>query len=600
MPTLGLTKNRSDGCRRDSRDGDGGTGGAGIWISSFIAASAALGSTTTLAVPSNRTRRRTPPSRISTEATVIGRSLSSTEPSLFRGLAALTLRTQPRPRDISYKVAKRLAREVPVSNKTLYVISDLHIGGEYPSPNSDSAIHGGDKRSRGFRMCTRAEELSRFIDSLPQPGRGDGVELVINGDFLDFLAEERAVRSSVPPEAGWGPFIQDPSEAVRVFRRMADRDANLFRALRGFLAHGHALTLLLGNHDIELALPSVRRELELSLGSAGANLRFIYDGEAYVVGSILIEHGNRYDPWNVVQHDGLRRLRSTQSRREDRDAEFDAPAGSYLVARVMNEVKSRFPFVDLLKPENESVIPLLLALAPEYRQHVLQVASLLVSAYARSATYSIHRTTLGDVSGEASVEDGRGVVDAILSELMSPDESAEFVLSILGNERDTLRDAAGDISAEGASRPLWGFLQLLLAKESTSLTSRLRPLAAALGATRKCFDFDRSQEKPQYRDAAEKLISSGFKVVLFGHTHLAKDISIAGGRYLNTGTWANLIEFPAYLANSADHEALLQFASDMEQQRFESYLRFCPTYAHIEVEGDGTISSATLREWKSI
>ena len=60
-----------------------------------------------------------------------------------------------------------------------YVISDLHLGGVYPTTN--------DPEDRGFRICTHVPELTRFIDALTaKPGP---LELVINGDLIDFLAE---------------------------------------------------------------------------------------------------------------------------------------------------------------------------------------------------------------------------------------------------------------------------------------------------------------------------------------------------------------------------------------------------------------------------
>lgn len=41
-----------------------------------------------------------------------------------------------------------------------------------------------------------------------------------------------------------------------------------------------------------------------------------------------------------------------------------------------------------------------------------------------------------------------------------------------------------------------------------------------------------------YHEAAEMLLRRGFDAVVFGHTHQAEDVTIAGGgRYLNCGTW---------------------------------------------------------------
>ena len=57
---------------------------------------------------------------------------------------------------------------------------------------------------------------------------------------------------------------------------------------------------MLGNHDIEMSLPAVRSALAKRLESTGKKFAFIYDGEAHVRGGLLIEHGNRYDAFNVV------------------------------------------------------------------------------------------------------------------------------------------------------------------------------------------------------------------------------------------------------------------------------------------------------------
>jgi len=44
---------------------------------------------------------------------------------------------------------------------------------------------------------------------------------------------------------------------------------------------------LIGNHDVELSLPAVRRHLYSLLGDETGTLKFIYDGEAYTVGKVL-------------------------------------------------------------------------------------------------------------------------------------------------------------------------------------------------------------------------------------------------------------------------------------------------------------------------
>ena len=164
-----------------------------------------------------------------------------------------------------------------------------------------------------------------------------------------------------------------------------DQERLLFDALSRFLDRGHRLVVLLGNHDTELALPDVRRTLVNELRITGRHdFQFVYDGEAYVVGDALIEHGNRYDKWNTVDHNSLRQLRSWQSRNQPEDTkhshQFVPSAGSHLVSDVINPIKSDYPFVDLLKPETAAVIPILLALEPGYRSRLLRIAKLWATA----------------------------------------------------------------------------------------------------------------------------------------------------------------------------------------------------------------------------
>src|SRR5262245_37533980 len=100
--------------------------------------------------------------------------------------------------------------------KRLYIISDLHLGGDYPT---SSEVSG-----RGFRICTHVRELAEFVRSVAFASRRTDTELVINGDLVDFLAEKSEVREPISGESsfGWQPLIETPSEALKVFRRIID------------------------------------------------------------------------------------------------------------------------------------------------------------------------------------------------------------------------------------------------------------------------------------------------------------------------------------------------------------------------------------------
>jgi UDP-2,3-diacylglucosamine pyrophosphatase LpxH len=354
------------------------------------------------------------------------------------------------------------------------------------------------------------------------------------------------------------------------------------------------------------------------LNADGKRFSFIYDGEAYQVGKVLIEHGNRYDKWNVVTHDALRRARSVQSRMEpmlDAARGFEAPAGSFLVAGVINEIKERYPFIDLLKPENEAAIPILVALAPEYRTRIVAIAQLV----ARSRKHIVGRDGLpsyvGDISdtnSAALTAAGEELVNDILRSKIGTEKIADFDTATRIDEASFGRDRVlGDIQDSGF-RSLWSMLMLSLARPSEPVTNRLPALLAALKGTRGDFSFDRQRESAQYQSAAQRLLSRGFKIVLFGHTHLAKELVLDGGTYINTGTWADVLPFPTTIldlhnefSQPAAHDTdaamlarLADFVEDMATARLSKYLRFVPTYARIELNDEGDIITEKLCEYK--
>jgi hypothetical protein len=109
-----------------------------------------------------------------------------------------------------------------------------------------------------------------------------------------------------------------------------------------------------------------------------------------------------------------------------------------------------------------------------------------------------------------------------------------------------------------------------------------------LGAQSEAFKVGR--ELPEYLTAAESSARNGFKLVLYGHTHLVKRISIAGGtaRYLNTGTWADLMMLPRAILvedRATAIPALASFVKDLERNKLDRWRRPLPSFARIEMEG---------------
>lgn len=179
----------------------------------------------------------------------------------------------------------------------LYVVSDLHMGGK-----------------EGFRMFEQGETLGNLIRwiALRNPS---ATALVLNGDIVDFLAEYE----------GRNRYL-DPANAVATLRRVAkDPDfAPVWQALRFFVDQPHChLVLVLGNHDLELALPPVREWLLQFLcqgdQAARGRVTLALDGSGYAcrVGGkdVLCVHGNEEDIWNLVDHYGLVKVGRAMNRR---------------------------------------------------------------------------------------------------------------------------------------------------------------------------------------------------------------------------------------------------------------------------------------------
>jgi hypothetical protein len=110
--------------------------------------------------------------------------------------------------------------------------------------------------------------------------------------------------------------------------------------------------------------------------------------------------------------------------------------------------------------------------------------------------------------------------------------------------------------------------------------------------------FHVDREIDTYIKPASTATARGFKVVLFGHTHLLKRVRLAdGGLYINTGTWADLMRLPdAVLGEdeAAARRELTAFVDDLAAGRLEAWREQFPSFARIELSSGGDLVSADL------
>lgn len=461
--------------------------------------------------------------------------------------------------------------------KSIFVISDLHLGG-----------------GAGFQMCPPAtrEHLAAFIrwvSSQKNPDRK--IHLVLAGDIVDFLAEE-------PFQEFTGTDLAATNKLAQILEHTnhPDPKKDIWSSLAHLVASGCELTLMLGNHDIELSLPGPRRLLLDKLGNR--HVEFLYDNQAFVDGPVIIEHGNRYDAWNVVPHDGLRQVRSALSRKEDPPALPRIP-GSAIVTIFMNRLKKEYPFIDLLKPETEAMIPLLAVLEPSLLKELKSIYKLpLLTLTGNWIDSARGRRDLGmisyDISETPQVEKSFYLVEA--ERLVGEMESDEINFDRGAIDYGEIGYRVSPISTMKAFLEEW--------KAKREKENREKQITRLYQALRLFVDgqklaFDVNQENEDYLKPAEAFAKNGFKVIVFGHTHLAKRVPIGAKTgepavYLNSGTWADLMCLPDSMLEDNEAAAksdLTQFANDLMNDNLDPYRMQIPTFARIDLERDHVLNA---------
>lgn len=484
------------------------------------------------------------------------------------------------------------------AGRQVYIISDLHLGGAAPSTDNPD--------DRGFRINTHVADLAAFVHALAQ--KPAPAELVINGDTVDFLAEKNAA------EPFWTPFTPDPQAAAAKLDAIAAREKVFFDALNELLERGHKLTILLGNHDVELAFPLVRAKLESIIGVRGVHdYHFVYTNEAYIAGDALIEHGNRYDQFNQIDYDGLREMSSAQSRRQRRAIDIAIPPGSKMVSDVINPIKEHYRFVDLLKPETGAVIPMLLALEPACRARLLEAVTLKEESQRYKLAAAASPSFSGDISSSSTVAANFDIsagdapppapkldaLDTLLAQTLG-EHHAAFVSAI----GQSVTEIAGDISASSSVTSAFGLARLLFTtNNSANFESRLPALLAAIKSLPSDKSFDRGVEtSPEYVDAAQVLaLEGGFRYVIFGHTHLPKSIPLIakpGAAYLNTGTWVDLMRFPSdKLSGSEALSCVRDFCTDLQSGSLRAWIHYEPVFARLDFDDQDHLTAADIHTY---
>jgi UDP-2,3-diacylglucosamine pyrophosphatase LpxH len=181
----------------------------------------------------------------------------------------------------------------PVAN--ILVVSDLHFGEELLPGASVERRRAIELGSTAFREFLRYHTVRRR-DGRPW-------RLVIAGDLFDFMSvvvratKDRPAKTADERRFGLSRGMQTGVERMR---RIGDAHQPLLAEIGRFVAAGHTVEIVVGNHDVELLSSDVVAELMRQLARAGCDERGLARIQVipwflYEPGVCWIEHGHVYD-----------------------------------------------------------------------------------------------------------------------------------------------------------------------------------------------------------------------------------------------------------------------------------------------------------------
>ncbi len=188
------------------------------------------------------------------------------------------------------------------------MLSDVHLGSDlndHPQPPGF-----------GRRSARIDADLAKLLDHYRRtPPRGKRWRIVFAGDFIDFIgiailpaAQQNLATEPNAEERAHG--LGNASDHAREkLRRVGERHVDVFRALAAFVADGHAVTIVHGNHDIEFHWDAVRDDFRALLSTLGGiDPAFVADRVEFqpwfywADGVAYIEHGHQYDAFCSQTH----------------------------------------------------------------------------------------------------------------------------------------------------------------------------------------------------------------------------------------------------------------------------------------------------------
>ncbi len=426
--------------------------------------------------------------------------------------------------------------------KVKIIVSDLHLGAGFFALDKGNVLED-------FIVD---EPFARFLHKIQEESetQGTDLELIMAGDVMEFLQVPAA--DQFDPQRAYPPADYRSSseeDSVRKVDLVIKGHPMFFAALREFIKPANPqrkVTILKGNHDVDLYWPAVKERIRQAVYATGERAKLLNFEEVCVNREgLYVEHGNQYAE-KVNRVDNFEKPLDPEH-----EGQLAIPPGSKFVIEFFNQVEWEKWWVDSVKPLTALLWYALAIDAPFALKALvafLKVAPLLI---------------VGSLA--AGAEDLPAQAEQLLREL----------------EDETQRQALGQRYAEDET----------FRREFNTRLARLLGAADAPPEVARAFAVDELSafdlgksivaqvNSALYQAAETRARETGARVVVFGHTHepLCERLE-NGGLYLNTGTWTWWRDFAR-----AGLEEWKKFYATPEKYMDEHYL----TYVRIDYDEFG-------------
>jgi UDP-2,3-diacylglucosamine pyrophosphatase LpxH len=210
-----------------------------------------------------------------------------------------------------------------LSRRIKLIISDLHLG------KGRLLADGATNQLEEFYY---GEKLTEFINYYSSGTFRDAeVEIIINGDFLNFLQVDYR-----------GHFLTVVTESValEILKSIIDGHDNVFRALKDFASQPqNSITYVVGNHDQGMMWPACRAFLNQAVGASVRykNIVYFFDG-------VHVEHGHMHEAANRIDP------KRFFLKRDLPEPILNLPFGSHFFVELVLKIKEKYPHVDKIRP----------------------------------------------------------------------------------------------------------------------------------------------------------------------------------------------------------------------------------------------------------